>query len=975
MPTITVKKIGATNTPVACDYTTLQAWADAAPTDLVAADVVWRGECYDQGKFTANVIIGVGHTTDATRFFILTCAAGHSFRDKAAVRTTALNYNSTTGAGVAIETAAVSVNIQATYTVLDGLQIKDTAYGSAVNCATQPTTVRDCILTSTGSANPIASDGHDTSTWINNLYIYNFTSGTARQLHGKSYNETMVNAAGAGTSVAFALEYNIGVIRNCAVFGFGSFTSGTPAAGSDYNATDGATAVTGTHNQVGLGFAAQFVNPAGDFRSVTSGGLKHGTPDPANSPTDIGGFARDATTPFIGAWEATPPAAASVITEQGLPSNHAGNITVHVVGTGTTFTSSTTWTASGVAGWSVASRTFVDATHYTVVLTGPGAATPPAGAVGTLTLTEGVTDPGSPSTPTTTIGTPTLSVSPTTGALSGSTPITLTGANVLWAADHPAYTFGTVAGTSIGSISNVSNTSATATMTTGPTAGGGVIVDPSTGATANFTVGGTLAITTPAPWQTYQRDGSNHASIPIAFSWAGGPTGSQAIEASLAGGAYATIATITAGAGTSGTASGSLSATVTPFTPGVQGTLTIRFASSTGIFATATDVGVGDIIVAGGQSNAVGDLDALQVYTNGSGLKATCYDGAAWKEGIDPLFGVHSISGSIWPLVATHHMNDQGVPCGIVSVAIGGRSLVNTDWYWTKYRFDLGTQAGGYPFMTSTIAAAAVGANGVRAFFWYQGENDSDLGTARPAYAAALTALANNLNADVVGTPKLMVVQVSSNSSNVFPAPIALAQTDAVAGGGNLLGTACQYDLHNGLHMTDNAQGAVLAGRVWALSKSEVWGGTSGAGHGPRVVACQYNSARTTITVGFDKVLRTGSTFDASLWGVTGSGSAATVSAVAYHPTDTRSVVLTLSGAAAVPILVSFAVVAATAGKACPTGPDFVLPAGAGTINLPAEPFSAMPAALAAAGGGGGGTTVVGPAAPPIRANSWSHIG
>ena len=42
-------------------------------------------------------------------------------------------------------------------------------------------------------------------------------------------------------------------------------------------------------------------------------------------------------------WNALSSATTATITEQNLPSNHAGNITVHAVGTGTNWSSSTTW--------------------------------------------------------------------------------------------------------------------------------------------------------------------------------------------------------------------------------------------------------------------------------------------------------------------------------------------------------------------------------------------------------------------------------------------------------------------------------------------------------------------------------------------------------------------------------------------------------------------------------------------------------
>src|ERR1043166_9925 len=147
-------------------------------------------------------------------------------------------------------------------------------------------------------------------------------------------------------------------------------------------------------------------------------------------------------------------AASAVVTEQNLPSNHNGNIPVHVVGTGTAFTSSTTWTPSGVSGWSVASKTQVDGTHYTVVLTPPAAAPPPTPSV------------------------------------------TFTGTNPLWAGETAAglFTLSGGTGASVGTPTVNSNTSATATVTTGSATATLTLTDTSTGAQASFSVG--LAVTT-----------------------------------------------------------------------------------------------------------------------------------------------------------------------------------------------------------------------------------------------------------------------------------------------------------------------------------------------------------------------------------------------------------------------------------------------------------------------------------------------
>lgn len=56
-------------------YASISAWEAAAPVDLVTADVVWKGVCYDDGAFIDQVKIQ-GSTTDSAHYKWLTVAEG-----------------------------------------------------------------------------------------------------------------------------------------------------------------------------------------------------------------------------------------------------------------------------------------------------------------------------------------------------------------------------------------------------------------------------------------------------------------------------------------------------------------------------------------------------------------------------------------------------------------------------------------------------------------------------------------------------------------------------------------------------------------------------------------------------------------------------------------------------------------------------------------------------------------------------------
>lgn len=943
------------------DYSTVAAWLAAMPANLVTDGHRQVGLLSNQ-KFTAGVTI-TGLTTNASNYVYLKCASGASFRDQAGVRTTALHYNPANGATIEAGAGAISTFVD--FTLIEGLQLKDTGYASVLALQGANCIVRDCIITSAVGGRQAGGDSSG-QLWANCLFEYG--SGTSAagdgclRVIGRVEFCTFVCTTTSTSANAIHLPYNVGIVKNCAVFGFTTFTDGTPAAGSDYNATDLASAVTGTHNQTSLAFSAQFVSTTVDFRSKSTGGLKNGTPDTGFATDDISGQSRDATTPYIGAWEASASAPSFTITPSDIPKNHSGNITLTLAGTLTTWGGTTTFTLSGVTGATKVSHNVTGSTAATLVLT-TGSGT------GTLTIQEGVTGTASA---TTTVSLATLVVSPTSGVVSTTPTLTLTGTHTLWTTETAAglTSVSGVSGVSIATPTVSSNTSATAVLTIGTSTGTVTITDNSTGAFTTFTVtavSGTITITSPVQWQTFQRNatglGAGTASIPVSGTWADGPSGSQIIEASWNGAAYATLATVTAGSGLSGSYSGTLTGQAAG-----QGTLTVRFKNLTSASASKTFVGVGDVFLVAGQSNAVGFMTANQTYSHAT-LKAAAYGSTAadlsangpWKEGNDP-FNSAAGQGSPWPLLATWHMQDQGVPCAFIEAAIGGRALANdpgnatnNPWYWTKYRPDTGAQPAGYAKITAQVTASGV--NSVKGVLWYQGENDADGLVDQPTYLGAFLEFVNNIHADLAGSPKVIPMLFGGDSLNQFYPPVNLAIAAAANSSPNVLGMPAIWDQTNDLHLTTQGQGQTAANRFWAVIKSELFGGTSGNGHGPRIVAAQHNAARTSITVSFDKVLKTGLSLATSVWTVTGNGVSVGVSNVVYHGTDVRSVVLVLGSAAALPIVLSFCNVAATAGLVVPLGPDFALPDST-TINLPAEPFANL--TVAAADGGGSGVTVTG---------------
>lgn len=319
MPTTVTSKIGATNSPTTMDYTTLQAWEDACPANLVTDDKIWRGECYDQGEFTGTgVLLTIsGTTTDATRYVELTCAAGASFNDKAGVRSNALYYNAS--GGVAIRRTSgygFTISNLVNYTRLNNLQIKkDLGNGAPIGpgSSQQGTWIDRCILHLATSLASICLNLTTTGS-VKHLVSNSLILGKSANVHctvysSAAYNCTCISTDGLGTNYS-TTGYGTGTVKNCAGFGAGAFLTGTPAY-ADYNASDIA-GLGGAHSLSSLTFADQFVSTTNDFRTVDTGSLDGaGTPDATYAPTDISNTTRHASTPTIGCWEVVAAAAAS----------------------------------------------------------------------------------------------------------------------------------------------------------------------------------------------------------------------------------------------------------------------------------------------------------------------------------------------------------------------------------------------------------------------------------------------------------------------------------------------------------------------------------------------------------------------------------------------------------------------------------------------------------------------------------------
>jgi hypothetical protein len=317
--TIVVHSVGSASR----DYSTVQAWANAAPANLVTADQVWKGECYNDSEFlvaSGDLLNLTTTTSDATRYMWLTTAAGHSFRDNSGKSSLPLRYNQSKGVGLrATDNYGNLFRVALVNYLVENLQLyhDKTAHNSgALGIQGTNLTFKNCIIESRVASDALYDPNHAT-TFINCVLM---SSGTAQAADflggpGKFFNCTAVRPAdlAAGTGCFNAYYGTFPLVKNTVVFGFGAAPfAGTLAsyvAGTGNNASGAASgSMPGTGNQGSLTYASQFQNvnnATRDWRPVNTGAIYNtGTRDATNTAdVDIIGTARSTSTPAIGARE------------------------------------------------------------------------------------------------------------------------------------------------------------------------------------------------------------------------------------------------------------------------------------------------------------------------------------------------------------------------------------------------------------------------------------------------------------------------------------------------------------------------------------------------------------------------------------------------------------------------------------------------------------------------------------------------
>jgi len=236
-------------------------------------------------------------------------------------------------------------------------------------------------------------------------------------------------------------------------------------------------------------------------------------------------------------------------------------------------------------------------------------------------------------------------------------------------------------------------------------------------------------------------------NLPLTFSMLGATSG---IEARWNGGSWATVQADARG-------------TYTVTLDGVSGqaTLEVRPVDYPSLIVTRTMIGIGDVFLIAGQSNASGRGNNNQSWSHATLTAMMHANDYTWKTLADPTDsdtgGLDSVTtesgltppaGTVWPIVATEIMAVTGCPVGFIPTAKGATSI--TEWVRPasqpyQRRSVLYGQSIARAYWAAGVRHAQ---DAIRYVLWWQGEGDT-VTMDEPTYRAALKTLADGYMTDI----------------------------------------------------------------------------------------------------------------------------------------------------------------------------------------------------------------------------------
>jgi lysophospholipase L1-like esterase len=232
-----------------------------------------------------------------------------------------------------------------------------------------------------------------------------------------------------------------------------------------------------------------------------------------------------------------------------------------------------------------------------------------------------------------------------------------------------------------------------------------------------------FTLTQPTPYQVVQRDAENRGRIPVQGTClTSGARVEARYERTGAGGAPAEPWVTVAEIPSVGAFSGTL-----PAAAGGWYRVSVRVLVGDNEVArrTVEKVGVGEVFITAGQSNA-GNYGWPRQTPTEDRVAAYCQWCRQWRHGDDPQPGAGGSGGSPWPAMADILVRALDVPVLVVGCAAGGTSV--KQWLPESKACYGGLKR----------ALEFVGPHGARAILWHQGESDAFEGTSAEEYAKGM---------------------------------------------------------------------------------------------------------------------------------------------------------------------------------------------------------------------------------------------
>jgi hypothetical protein len=229
-----------------------------------------------------------------------------------------------------------------------------------------------------------------------------------------------------------------------------------------------------------------------------------------------------------------------------------------------------------------------------------------------------------------------------------------------------------------------------------------------------------LQVVSPGRHEVFQRDRTSHADVPVRGTVTGRIKSVEA-RARVIG-------------GFSGTPTDWRIMDDAPTAEGFTGTLRLRAGwyavdvrvrrvDGSAYGAAVQPVGVGEVLITAGQSNAANSGKPPLAPTD---PRVSAYGPGGWQPAADPQPIATGGGGTPWPVLGDLLAERLDIPIGFISVGWGGTRV---DQWLPGLNL--------YPRLRDALAV--VEPNGARAVLWHQGEADASTGTPAPTYAERLS--------------------------------------------------------------------------------------------------------------------------------------------------------------------------------------------------------------------------------------------